>query len=172
MKIKKVAILVEDHYQVLEVWYPYLRLREAGIGVSFVGTGKKQYLSKEGYPVNADISITKVKAKDYSGVIVPGGWAPDFLRRHKAVNKFVHDLFIRGRLVAGICHAGWVLASADVLCGKKATAFSAIKDDVVNAGAKFIDKQVVVDGNLITSRNPYDLPYFCVEIISFLKNKT
>ncbi len=167
--MKKVAILVEDHYQVLEVWYPYLRLKEANIPVALVGTKKKRYLSKEGYPVDVDILIGKAKAKDFSGVIVPGGWAPDFLRRYKEVNTFVHDLFIKGKLVAGICHAGWVLASADVLRGRKATSFFAIKDDVVNAGAKFIDKEVVVDGNLITSRTPYDLPQFCVSIIGFLK---
>ena len=167
--MKKVAILVDQQYQVLEVWYPYLRLKEAGIDVCCVGTGKKEYLSKEGYPVSVDADIKKVKPGDFSGVIVPGGWAPDFLRRQAAVNALVSDLFKQGKLVAGICHAGWVLASAGILQGKRATCFFAIKDDLTNAGATFVDKEVVVDGNLITSRNPYDLPAFCREIIRFLK---
>ncbi len=167
--MKKIAILVEDHYQVLEVWYPYLRLKEEGIPVVFVGTGKKEYKSKEGYSVTVDASIDKVQTKDFAGVVIPGGWAPDFLRRYKEVNVFVRDLFNQGKLVASVCHGGWVLASADVLRGKTATSFMAIKDDVVHAGAKFVDKEVVVDGNLITSRNPFDLPVFCKEIIRFLK---
>ena len=169
--MKKIAVLVEDYYQVLEVWYPYLRLKEAGIPVVLVGCGKKEYKSKEGYPATVDMSIQKVKANNFSGVIIPGGWAPDFLRRHKAINAFVHDQFKAGKLVAGICHGGWVLASAKVLKGRKATAFIAIKDDMVNAGARFLDNEVVVDRNLITSRTPYDLPAFCREIIAFLGKK-
>jgi len=166
----KVAILVEDQYQVLEVWYPYLRLREAGIETVLVGTGrKKEYSSKEGYPAEEELSIKKARAEDFAGVIIPGGYAPDFLRRHEEVNKFVKELFDKGKIVASICHGGWVLASAGVLRGKKATSFSAIKDDMVNAGAQFFDKEVVVDGNLITSRNPYDLPAFCREILKKLK---
>ena len=166
----KVAILVEDQYQVLEVWYPYLRLREDGIETVLVGTGrKKEYPSKEGYPAEEELSIKKAKAEDFAGVVIPGGYAPDFLRRHEEVNRFVKEMFDKGKVVASICHGGWVLASAGVLKGKKATSFSAIKDDVVNAGAQFLDKEVVVDGNLITSRNPYDLPAFCREILKKLK---
>ena len=167
--MKKIAILVEDYYQVLEVWYPYLRLREENIPVVFLGTTKEQYGSKEGYPVKADILIKKAKAVDFSGVIIPGGFAPDVLRRYKEVNKFVSDLYKQGQLVASICHGGWVLVSAGILKGKQATSFYAIKDDLVNGGAKFLDKEVVGDGNLITSRNPYDLSSFCKEIINFLK---
>ena len=166
----KVAILIEDQYQVLEVWYPYLRLREDGIDAVLVGTGrKKEYSSKEGYPAEEELSIKKVKAEDFAGVVIPGGYAPDFLRRHEEVNRFVKEMFDKGKVVASICHGGWVLVSAGVLKGKKATSFSAIKDDVVNAGAQFLDKEVVVDGNLITSRNPYDLPAFCREILTKLK---
>ncbi|UCG35747.1 MAG: type 1 glutamine amidotransferase [Candidatus Omnitrophota bacterium] len=165
----KVAVLVEDHYQVLEVWYPYLRLCEAGIKTVLVGTGKKDYNSKEGYPAQEELSIAKAKASSFDGVVIPGGWAPDILRRYKDINKFVKELYKNRKLVAAICHGGWVLVSADVVRGKRATAFSAIKDDMVNAGAKFVDQEVVVDGNLITSRNPYDLPAFCREIIKFLR---
>ncbi len=165
----KAAILVEDNYQVLEVWYPYLRLREEGINTIFVGPGtKREYKSKEGYPVKEELSIKKAKVGDFSAVIIPGGYAPDILRRYQTVNTFVKKTYDQGRLVAAICHGGWVLISAGILKGKKATAFSAIKDDMINAGARFFDKEVVVDRNLITSRNPYDLPAFCHAIINFL----
>ncbi len=166
----KVAILVEEQYQVLEVWYPYFRLREAGIDTVLVGTGrKKEYPSKEGYPAPEEMSIKDAKIKDFEGVVIPGGFAPDFLRRHEDINKFVADMFNNGKLVASICHGGWVLVSAGILKGKKATSFSAIKDDMINAGAAFIDKEVVSDGKLVTSRNPYDLPAFCREILNKLK---
>lgn len=168
--MKKFAILVEDLYQVLEVWYPYFRLREEGIEALLVGTGaKKEYKSKEGYPAQEELSIKKAKTGDFLGVVIPGGYAPDILRRHLEVNQFVRDLYKEGKIVACICHGGWVLVSAGILKGKKATGFSAIKDDMVNAGCEFLDKEVVVDGNLITSRNPYDLPAFCREIIKQLR---
>ena len=165
----KIAVLVEDNYQVLEVWYPYLRLREEGFKTVLIGTGKKEYKSKEGYPATEELSVQKAKIDDFDAVVIPGGWAPDFLRRCPEINSFVKDMFNQGKVVASICHGGWVLASAGVLKGKKATSFSAIKDDVINAGAEFLDKEVVVDGNLITSRNPYDLPAFCRKIIKKLK---
>lgn len=167
----KIAVLVEDHYQVLEVWYPYLRLREEGIDTVLVGTGKGGYKSKEGYPAEEEIPVKKAKADEFEGVVIPGGYAPDILRRYEEVNDFVRRMFTQGKLVAAICHGGWVAVSAGILKGKAATCFYAIKDDVVNAGAKFLDKEVVVDGNLITSRNPYDLPAFCREIIKFLKSR-
>jgi protease I len=166
--MRRVAILVEDQYQVLEVWYPYLRLREEGIETVLVGTGKKHYKSKEGYPAIEELSIKKAKVADFDGVVIPGGYAPDILRRYKEVNRFVRDMFRKKKLVASICHGGWVLVSAGILKGRRATSFFAIKDDVVNAGAKFLDREVVVDGNLVTSRNPYDLPAFCREIIGYL----
>ena len=167
--MKQVAVLVEEAYQVLEVWYPYLRLREEGIKTVLVGTGKKEYKSKEGYVALEELPIQKANVNEFDAVVIPGGWAPDFLRRHTEINNFVKAMFDQGKVVASICHGGWVLASAGVLKGKKATSFSAIKDDVVNAGAEFLDKEVVVDGNLITSRNPYDLPAFCREIIKQLR---
>jgi protease I len=170
--MKKVAVLIEDHYQVLEVWYPYLRLREEGIETVLVGPGRqKQYESKEGYPAEEEVSIKKAKPGDFDAVIIPGGYAPDMLRRNEKINEFVREVFEQGKLVAAICHAGWELVSAGILQGKTATCFYAIKDDLVNAGAKYEDKEVVVDGNLITSRNPYDLPAFCREIIKFLKEQ-
>lgn len=169
MKItkKKVAILVEDLYQELEVWYPLLRLREAGVNVIVVGTGtKKVYLSKLGYEIKVDIEAKNVK--DIDGIIIPGGYAPDRLRRYEAVNKLVYNAFRKKKVVAAICHGAWVLVSAKVLKGKKVTCFKAIKDDVINAGGKYIDKEVVVDSNLITSRKPEDLPAFMKAIIKAL----
>jgi protease I len=167
--MKKIAVLVEDNYQVLEVWYPYLRLREEGMDTVLVGTGKHEYKSKEGYPAAEELSIKNAKVSDFDAVVIPGGYAPDILRRYEEINKFVKEMFEKGKVVASICHGGWVLVSAGILKGKAATSFFAIKDDVINAGAKFIDKEVVVDSNLITSRKPEDLPAFCREIIKKLK---
>ena len=166
----KIAVLIEDHYQVLEAWYPYLRLREEGIETVFVGSErKKEYLSKEGYPAEVELSIKKAQINEFDGVIIPGGYAPDILRRDQDILGFVRKMHEKGKLVAAICHAGWVLVSAGVLKDKNATCFVAIKDDLINAGARYLDQEVVVDGNLITSRNPYDLPVFCKKIINFLK---
>lgn len=166
----KVAVLVEDMYQVLEVWYPYLRLREEGIETVLVGTGgKREYKSKEGYPAVEELAIQNANVDDFAAVVIPGGFAPDILRRFPEVNKFVKDMDDKGKVVASICHGGWVLVSAGILKGRTATSFSAIRDDVANAGAKFVDKEVVVDRNLITSRNPYDLPAFCREMIKAIK---
>lgn len=165
----KIAILIEDHYQVLEAWYPYLRLKEAGIEPEFAGRERKEYKSKEGYPVQAKVEFKEIKSDDYSGVIIPGGYAPDILRRYNEVNGLVQELDKSKKLVAAICHAGWVLISAGILKNRKVTCFSSLKDDVKNAGAIYSDEEVVVDRNLITSRNPYDLPVFCSEILKFLK---
>ncbi len=169
LKGKKIAVLVERDYQDLEVWYPALRLREEGAEVLFVGTGAAEYKGKFGYPAAADVSVEKVKAADFDAVVVPGGWAPDFLRRHEPVLRFVRDMDKAGKVVAAICHAGWVLASAGVLKGRTVTCFSAIKDDVKNAGADYVDRETVVDKNLITARKPEDLPAFCRAILAALQ---
>lgn len=170
--MKKIAVLVEDHYQTLEVWYPYLRLREEGYKTVLVGTGRSdEYKSKEGYVAPEELSIERTNANDFDGVIIPGGYAPDMMRRNPKVAQFVRKIFEQGKLVASICHGGWILASADIVKGKTVTSFSAIKDDLIHAGANFVDEEVVVDKNIITSRNPYDLPAFCKEIVKFLKGK-
>jgi len=169
LKGKRVAILAENMYQELELWYPLLRLREAGAETFVVGSGSAQeYKSKLGYPVEVDVVADDVKASDIDAVVIPGGYAPDLMRRYPAMVKLVRDTHEQGKVVAAICHGGWMLASADVLRGKKATAVSAIKDDLVNAGAAYIDAEVVRDGNLITSRMPFDLPAFCRTIIEAL----
>ncbi len=173
LKGKKIFILVENLYQELEVWYPYYRLKEDGGVVMTVGSGSaKTYTSKFGYPISADFSAEEVKAKDCDALIIPGGYAPDILRRYPAVLKLVKEAFEQGKVVAAICHAGWVLASAGILKGRRATCFYAIKDDIIHAGARYEDSEVVVDGKLITSRKPDDLPAFCREIIKILGKKS
>ena len=166
---KRIAILIEDLYNEFEFWYPYYRMKEAGANVTVVGTGAKEYHSKVGLPAPGGRHAESVKAEDFDAVIVPGGYAPDRMRRSPAMLKLVRDCFDRGKIVAAICHAGWVLVSAGVLKGKKATCFSSIKDDLMNAGATYLDQEVVRDGNLITSRTPDDLPAFCREIIAAMK---
>jgi protease I len=169
LKGKKIAVLVDNMYQEMEVWYPLFRLREAGATVVTVGAAAGQtYTSKLGYPVKADRSYEEVRAAEFDGVVVPGGFAPDHIRRHAAALQFVRDLDTEGKLVASICHGPWVLCSAGILKGRKATSFFAIKDDVVNAGALWEDSEVVVDRNLVTSRKPEDLPAFCREAIRAL----
>lgn len=169
---KKIAILAEEIYEDMELYYPYYRLKEAGAGVVIVGTGSaNQYPSKHGIVVKVDVEASKISAGEIDGVIVPGGFAPDRMRRYPAVLELVKTAFDQGKLVAAICHAGWVLVSAKVLNGRKATCVSAIKDDVINAGATYVDEPVVVDGNLITSRTPADLPVWLPAIISFLEGK-
>ena len=166
---KTIAILVEEIYEDLELWYPLLRMREAGATVTVVGPeAGKTYNSKHGYPAPADKSIQEVKAEQFDAVIIPGGYAPDRMRRHPAMVALVREAALKNKIVAAICHAGWMLASAGVLQGKNVTCFFSIKDDLVHAGANYQDAEVVVDGNLITSRQPADLPAFCQAIIGAL----
>ncbi|MBI4569069.1 MAG: type 1 glutamine amidotransferase [Planctomycetes bacterium] len=165
----RVAVLVEQDYQDLEVWYPLLRMREAGCVVTTVGSGTSgKYHGKYGYPVEADTDVSKVTAADFDAVIIPGGWAPDFMRRVPGVISFVAEANRAGKVIAAICHAGWVLASAGVARGRTVTSFFAIADDLRNAGAEWVDREVVVDGNLITARKPDDLPAFCKAILAAL----
>jgi protease I len=169
LKGKRIAILVDNIYQDQEVWYPYFRFKEAGAQVVTVAAkAGETYTSKHGYPITSDATYESVRAADFDGVVVPGGYAPDIIRRHSAANRFVHDMDKQGKLVASICHGPWVLCSAEVLKGRRATCFFAIKDDVIHAGAKYEDAEVVVDGNLVTSRKPEDLPAFCRAAIEVL----
>jgi len=166
---KKIVILVAEQFQDMEVMYPYYRFKEEGAEVIVAGTGSAEiYNGKFGYPIKVTTTADKLKASEIDAVIIPGGWAPDFLRRYDFVNKFVREAFEKGKVVASICHGGSVLVSAHILKGKTATAFKAVKDDMVYAGCKFVDREVVVDGNLITSRTPDDLPVFCRAIIKEL----
>lgn len=166
---KRVAILAENMYQEMELWVPYYRLREEGAEVKVIGAGgAKSYTSKHGYPVTVDVQADAVSAVEFDAVVVPGGYAPDMMRRHPAMVKLVREASQQGKVVAAICHAGWMLASADVIRGKRVTSFFSIKDDMVHAGGQWVDEEVVVDGSLITSRKPDDLPAFCREIAKAL----
>src|SRR5262245_40294448 len=166
---KRVAVLAENMYQEMELWVPYFRLKEAGAEVKVVGAGgAKSYTSKSGYPVTVDVQADQVSAVEFDAVVIPGGYAPDMMRRHESMVKLVREASQQGKVVAAICHAGWMLASADVIRGKKVTSFFSIKDDMVHAGGQWSDAEVVVDGNLITSRRPDDLPAFCHAIVSAL----
>ncbi len=167
---KKVAILIEEMFNTHEFWYPYYRLKEAGAEVVVVGSkGATLYHGKPGTEAKSDVGAEQVAADGFDAVVIPGGYAPDLMRRYPQMVQFVKDMFAKGKVVAAICHAGWMLASAEVLAGRKATSFFAIKDDMVHAGANWVDEEVVVDGNLITSRKPDDLPAFMRAIIAALQ---
>lgn len=169
LKGKKLIILVENLYQELEFWVPYYRLKEEGAEVTVVGSGSaRSYTGKYGYPVEIDREAKEIDVSQYDGVIIPGGYAPDLMRRYPEMVRIVRKAYEKGKVVAAICHAGWMLASAGILKGKRVTGFFAIKDDLIHAGATYIDAEVVRDGKLITSRKPDDLPAFCREIINAL----
>jgi protease I len=166
---KRIAVLAEDLYEDPELWYPYYRLLEAGAKVQIVGPEAKVYESKHGYPAKAEVAASEVSADDFDGVVVPGGFAPDRLRRYDAVLDLLRGVDAKGGVVAAICHAAWVPISAGIMQGKRATCVGAIKDDLINAGATYLDDEVVVDGNLVTSRTPADLPAFMPAVIAALE---
>ena len=167
---KRVAILAENNYEDQELWYPLIRLREAGAEVFVVGTGTADtYTSKHGYPIKVDGEADTVDANQFDLIVIPGGFAPDLMRRSPAMVDLVRQANQQGKLIAAICHAGWMLCSANVVRGRTVTGFKSIKDDLVNAGAHYVDEEVVRDGNVITSRFPDDLPAFLREIIAALK---
>jgi protease I len=169
LKGKRVAVLAENMYQEMELWVPYYRLKEEGAEVRVVGaSGATSYTSKHGYPVTVDVQADQASAVEFDGVVIPGGYAPDMMRRHPAMVRLVREAVQQGKVVAAICHAGWMLASAGVCRGRRLTSFFAIKDDMVNAGADWVDQEVVVDGTLVTSRKPDDLPAFCRELVKAL----
>lgn len=171
LKGKKVMILVEEIFNDQEFWYPYYRLKEAGADVVVVGSKAGQtYKGKGGTKSSADAAADAVSSADFDGVVIPGGYAPDLMRRNPAMVRLVKDLFAAGKVVAAICHAGWMLASAKILQGRTVTSFFSIRDDLVHAGANYVDEEVVVDGKLITSRTPDDLPAFMKTVIESMRH--
>jgi len=163
---QRVLVFVEQVYEDLELWYPKLRLIEAGMDVVVAGPEKIVYAGKNGYPCRADRTLDEVKSEEFDALVIPGGFAPDKLRRLPRVLELVRDFDKAGKPIAMICHAGWVPISAKILKGRKVTGVSAIKDDLENAGATFLDQAVVVDGHIISSRTPADLPDFCRAILT------
>jgi len=169
----RVAVLCENQYQELELWYPVLRLREAGATAVIVGPARGEvYASKLGYPAVAEVAIDEVTPEHFDAVVVPGGFSPEYLRRNKAMVDFVKASVAQDKPVAAICHAGWLLATADVVGGRRATSVPTIRDDVRHAGAIWLDEPVVRDGRLLTAQLPNDLPAFMAGVLEFLDEAT
>jgi protease I len=168
LKGKTVLFFVGPQYEDLELWYPKIRLEEEGAKTVVAGLGEKTYVGKKGYPITVDSVVDDLYPEVYDGLVIPGGYAPDLMRRSEKLLSITRVIAEAGKPVAFICHAAWVLISAGLLKGRKATCVRAIRDDVVNAGATYLDEPVVVDGNLISSRTPADLPVFCRAIIKAL----
>lgn len=166
---KKIAIFVEKLYEDLEFWYPYLRMREEEAEVCIVAPKTETYEGKHGLTVRADQSIAGVKTEEFNALIITGGYSPDHMRRSPDMIGFVKKMNEEQKPIAANCHAPWMLASADIIKGKKVTSFYSIKDDLIHAGAEWIDREVVKDGNITTSRNPHNLPAFCKKIIKTLE---
>lgn len=165
-----VKILIPTHhiYEEMELHYPRYRLIEAGAEVIVAGPEKKQtYQGKHGYPVQSDISFNELSAKDFDGIVIPGGYAPDKLRMEAKLLEAIATFHQQKKLIAFICHGGWIPISAQVLNGVTCTSYKAIKDDIIHAGAKWVDQSVVVDRHFISSRSPADLPDFSKEILNF-----
>lgn len=170
---KRIAVLVEKLYEDLELWYPVLRLREAGCDVTIVGPkAGESYASKHGYPARADAAAGEVNAGNFDAVIIPGGYSPDHMRRHKPMVDLVAQAAAQGKVVAAICHGGWMLCSARCVQDRRVTGFFAIRDDLENAGAVWEDSACVRDGNFVTSRTPDDLPAFLKGIMEALTAPT
>jgi len=166
---RRVLILAANYYEELELWYPKIRLEEEGASTVVAGVGEKTYHGKRGaYPVTVDAHVDQLDGKDFAGLVIPGGYAPDILRRHPRVLALTREIFEAGKPVAFICHAGWVPISAGILNGRRGTSVGAIRDDLVNAGMRWEDAPVVVDGNLISSRTPADLGHFMRALIAAL----
>ena len=167
--MKKVLAFIDDVYEDLELWYPKLRLEEAGHQVVVAASVRDRvYKGKHGYPCVSDASIEEVEAIDFDAVLIPGGFAPDRLRRYSKVLECLREFDVKKKLIAFICHGGWVAISAKILKGRKATSTIAIKDDMENAGAIWTDQALVVDKNVISSRTPKDLPQFAKAMVDFL----
>ena len=166
----KILILVQNEHEDSELQYPKFRLQEAGAKIVLAGPKAGEiYHGKHGVPCKTDISFQDVKVEDFDGIVIPGGYAPDKLRVDKKVLEIVKKFHEKGKLIAFICHAGWVPISAGILDGVKATSVANIKDDMVNAGVNFVDEAVVQDRHFISSRTPDDLTKFCPAIINYLQ---
>jgi protease I len=165
----RLLIFVGDDYEDLELWYPKFRLEEAGAHVTVAGPdAERKYRGKNGYPCVSDASMAMMEAEDFHGVVIPGGFMPDKLRRDPKVLELVRQFSEAKKLVAAICHGGWIPISAGIYRGVRVTGSAGIKDDLVNAGARWEDASVVVDRHYVSSRKPGDLPDFCRGILQVL----
>ena len=165
---KTLLAFVDDVYEDLELWYPLLRLQEAGYAMRLAAHEIRTYTGKHGYPATSDLLLSAARSEDFCGLLVPGGFMPDKLRRDARVLSLTRDFFNAGKLVAFICHGGWIPISAKILKGKRVTGSVGIKDDLENAGGIWVNEPVVVDGNVISSRTPKDLAPFAQAMVNFL----
>lgn len=165
---KRIAVLAENDFEDLELWYPLIRLREAYAETIVVGLGETQYTGKHGLVVPADASAEDIDPQTLDGIVVPGGWSPDKLRRNASLLKLVRDVAENGKMIASICHGPWVLISARIVSGRTLTGVIAVKDDIEFAGGQYVDEEVVVDDNFVTSRTPRDIPAWGRAIVAYL----
>ena len=165
---KTLLAFLDDVYEDLELWYPKLRLEEAGYRMRLAAESLRTFTGKHGYPATSDLLISQASSQDFQGLLIPGGFMPDKLRRDSKILALTREFFEQGKLVAFICHGGWIPISAKILDGKRATGSRGIKDDLENAGAIWVDEPVVIDGNLVSSRTPKDLPVFAAAMVKFL----
>ncbi|MDB6059829.1 MAG: yraA 1 [Verrucomicrobiales bacterium] len=163
-----ILTFVDDIYEDLELWYPLLRLQEAGYATRMAAHEIKTYTGKHGYPATSDLLLKDANSQDFAGLLIPGGFMPDKLRRDPKILSLTHEFFEQGKLVAFICHGGWIAISAKILNGKRVTGSLGIKDDLENAGAIWVNEPVVINGNLISSRTPRDLAPFAKAMVDFL----
>lgn len=168
---RRALSLLHNDVEDLEFWYPVLRLREEGMVVDVAGENAERYVGKYGVPAVADMSWDDANPADYELLLVPGGWAPDRIRRYDAVMNLVRTMDESGKIIGQICHAGWVLISAGILKGRRVTSTPGIKDDMMNAGAVWVDEPVVIDGNIVSSRRPPDLPDYLKALIGELMRR-
>ncbi|MGX7197751.1 type 1 glutamine amidotransferase domain-containing protein [Enterococcus olivae] len=167
---RKIIALVDTDFEDLELWYPVHRLREEGAQVDLVGEeAKKTYIGKYGVPAESDYAFSEIDPADYDAILVPGGWAPDKLRRFPEVIEMVKHMDDHKKPIGQICHAGWVLISANILQGKTVTSTPGIKDDMTNAGATWVDTPAISDGHIVSSRRPPDLPDYMREFIQVME---
>lgn len=165
----RVLAFVGDDYEDLELWYPCLRLIEAGAAVTIAGErAGHSYRGKHGYPAMSDAAISEMESAAFNGLLIPGGWMPDKLRRDPRVLELTREFFNAGKLIATICHGPWIMISAGICRGVRMTSTPGIKDDLVNAGAVWVDEPVVVDRHVVSSRRPGDLPAFGEKIVALL----
>lgn len=170
--MKKVLMLLDNGAEDSEFIYPYYRFQEEGYKIDIVSArANETYIGKHGVPLKSDLAPEQVKLDEYDAVVIPGGKAPDIMRTNKDLVQIVKDAHTKGKVIAAVCHGPQMLIEADILHGKKATCWKSVATDLKNAGADFIDAPAVVDGNLVTSRMPADLPQFCKETIRLLKEQ-
>ena len=169
LKGKRVLILAGPEYEDMELQYPRYRLMEEGATVVVAGIGEQRYVGKKGYPVDVDAQVDSVRSEEFDALVIPGGYAPDKIRRVPEALSIVREMHEQGKAIGFICHAGWVPISAGIVRGRRMTCVAAIKDDIVNAGAEYVNEPVVVDGNLVTSRTPEDLPQWLPALIDVIE---